>query len=311
MGKVSKALNKAGTQREPGDGSGTAPGEKQGLSTPAVEHLQNAPVDIIADGDDKNAGLDNIHSPLQSTPDFTGNGQSTENWDERLVTASEKFSGIAESFRKLRTIILHPETGRPARTIMVLSADPQEGKSFISANLGISLAQGVDREALLIDCDLRRPSIHALFGLNNSRGLVDYLRGGSDLSTYMMPTGLANLSLIPSGPPPDNPAELLASDAMAAMMKNLLARGADNRMVVVDSPPFLAASETMILAQLVDKVVLVVRWGKSGRDNVKKVIDQIGRDKILGIVFNAFEMNMLDRKVQGVGYHNYYSDSYY
>lgn len=193
---------------------------------------------------------------------------------------------------------------------MVLSADPQEGKSFVSANLGISLAQGVGRRALLIDCDLRRPSLHSLFGLNNKPGLADYLREGRDISTFMLPTGLANLTLIPSGTLPDNPAELVASDKMSAMMHDL-AGNANDLVVVLDSPPFLAASETLILSQLVDKVVLVVRWGKSGRDNVKKVIDQIGREKIIGVVFNAFEMNVLDRKIQGVGYHNYYSESYY
>ena len=85
----------------------------------------------------------------------------------------------------------------------------------------------------------------------------------------------------------------------------------DDRLILLDTPPFHAASETLVLAQLVDKIVLVVRWGKSGREDVKKMIDHIGREKIIGVVFNAFEMNILDRKIQGLGYHNYYSESYY
>lgn len=309
MGKVSKALNKAGTKRDPAEAGELPPGDQQNVAALAEERPRVPLVDITSD-DDKAAAQNSAHPPAQSALSHVGNVQTTDKWNERLVMASEKFSGVAESFRKLRTIILHPDSKQPARTIMVLSADPQEGKSFVSANLGISLAHGVGRQALLIDADLRRPSLHALFGLNNTRGLVDYLRDNSDLSTYMVPTGLANLFLIPSGPPPDNPAELIASDKMAAMMEHFT-RGADDRLVVLDSPPFLAASETMILAQMVDKVVMVVRWGKSGRENVKKVIDQIGREKIIGIVFNAFEMNVLDRKIQGVGYHNYYSESYY
>jgi len=309
VGKVSKALNKAATKREPGEDVDAHPGEPHAPHSPTIERM-HIPLDDGTVSDDKAAGQSKILPRTQSTQYSFRNGQTTGEWDERLITASEKFSGVAESFRKLRTIILYPETEQPARTIMVLSTDPQEGKSFVSANLGISLAHGVGRQALLIDCDLRRPSLHALFGLKNTQGLVDYLRGSRDISSFMLPTGLDNLTLIPAGSPPDNPAELVASDRMSAMM-HYLANEADDRLVVLDSPPFLAASETLILTQLVDKVVMVVRWGKPGRDNVKKVIEQIGREKIIGVVFNAFEMNVLDKKLQGVGYHNYYSDAYY
>ena len=309
MGKVSKALNKAATERDTGE-TGNAPSPVPHALLSPTKVSTHIPVDDKTSGDDMAAEQDKIQPRHQTTHHSDGNGQAPGEWDERLVSASEKFSGVAESFRKLRTIILYPEDEQPARTIMVISADPQEGKSFISANLGISLAHGVGRQAMLIDCDLRRPSLHALFGLKNTRGLVDYLREGRDISSFMLPTGLANLTLIPAGPPPDNPAELVASDRMSFMIRDLAA-GADDRLLVLDSPPFLAASETLILSQLVDKVVLVVRWGKSGRENVKKVIDQIGREKIIGIVFNAFEMNVLDKRIQGVGYHNYYSEAYY
>jgi protein-tyrosine kinase len=310
VGKVSKALHKAGTKKEPDEEAGEPlPGAQQTLLTPK-EEIPRVSLDEEPSDDDRMTARNRIHPSVQPAPDHFDDEQEMEKWDERLVLASEKFSGVAESFRKLRTILSHPETGPPARTIMVLSADPQEGKSFVSANLGISLAHGVGRQALLIDCDLRRPSLHTLFGLTNDQGLVDYLRGGRDISSFMVTTGLANLTLVPAGPPPDNPAEMVASGKMADLMQDLT-RGAGDRLTVLDSPPFLAASETMILAQMVDRVVLVVRWGKTGRDNVKKVIDQLGREKILGIVFNAFEMNVLDRKIQGVGYHNYYSESYY
>ena len=97
---------------------------------------------------------------------------------------------------------------------------------------------------------------------------------------------------------------------MSALIKDLANRY-DDRLILLDTPPFHAASEALVLSQLVDKVVLVVRWGKAGRENVKKMANQIGRKKIIGVVFNAFEMNILDRKMQGVGYHNYYSESYY
>ena len=235
---------------------------------------------------------------------------SRENWDERLVSTIEKFSGVAESFRKLRTMILHPESGNAPRSIMVLSSDPQEGKSFVCANLGVSFAHSVEKQALMIDCDLRRPSLQGLFGLKHRKGLTNYLRDGDNISNLICTTGLPKLSIIPSGLSPDNPSELLSSNKMPAMIEEL-ANEYDDRLILLDTPPFHAASETLVLSQLVDKIVLVVRWGKSGRENVKKMTDIIGREKIIGVVFNAFESNIIDRKVQGVGYHNYYSESYY
>ncbi len=278
MGKVSKALNKAGSLKP------------NHTSTPPIKRVHNAKSTIFA-------------------PPSPPSERSIENWDERLISAMENSSGVPESIRKMRTLILHPEDENPAKSIMVLSSDAQEGKSFVCANLGISFAHGVDKHALMVDCDLRRPSLQTLFGLKQEKGLANYLGDEDNLSNLITDTGLAKLSIIPSGQPPVNPSELLSSEKMYDMIEELTNRY-NNRLILLDSPPFHAASETLVLSQLVDKVVLVVRWGKSGRENVKKLIDKIGREKIIGVVFNAFEMNILDRKVQGVGYHDYYSESY-
>ena len=129
------------------------------------------------------------------------------------------------------------------------------------------------------------------------------------LSTLICQTGLDRLSLISAGIPPENPSELLASKTMASLIDEVVNRYQD-RFVLLDSPPVLAASETAILSQHVDKVVLVVRWGSSGREQVKKLVDQVGQEKILGVVFNAFEMNILDRRMRGEGYYNYLSEGY-
>ena len=291
MGKISRALNKAGTDNK-FDGGTTAPfNEQKKRSIKVVDNKK-------------------VHKQTIVAPQIDPVDVKVEQWDERLVIASENFSGVAESFRKLRTLILHPESDKPARSVLVLSADPQEGKSFVCANLGVSFAHGLGVQALMIDCDLRRPSLQNLFGLNSSKGLVNYLRDGEDLSRLILATELPNLTIIPAGLPPDNPSELVTSDKMTFMIEELTSRD-DDRLILLDTPPFQSASETVFLAQLVDKVVLVVRWGKSGRENVKKMVDQIGREKIIGVVFNAFEMNILDKKVQGVGYKNYYSDAYY
>ena len=230
-------------------------------------------------------------------------------WDEKLLTATDVANGIAESFRRLRALMLHPGNGKPIRSVLVTSAGIGEGKSFVCANLGTMMARGVEQHALMVDCDLRRPSLSRQFGIENRSGLVDYLRDGVDLASLICPTGLARLSLIAAGGPPENPSELLTSKTMTALIDEVVNRYQD-RFVLLDSPPMLAASETGILAQHVDKVVLVVRWGSSGRDQVKKLVEQVGREKILGIVFNAFEMNVLDKRMRGEGYYNYLAEGY-
>ena len=233
-----------------------------------------------------------------------------ENWDERLRDASEKFSPVAENFRKLRTELTHPEHDQRIRSVMVTSSMATEGKSFICANLGISIAQSVGRHALLVDSDLRRPTLPQLFGLKPEKGLSDYLRNNSDIPALISQTGLEKLNILPSGPTPQNPSELLTSDKMSAMLDELTQRY-DDRLIIIDTPPFHAATETLVLSQHVDKVILVIRWRTSAKESIKKMVELIGREKIAGIVFNAFETNIIDRKVQAFGYNSYYADAYY
>jgi exopolysaccharide/PEP-CTERM locus tyrosine autokinase len=219
-------------------------------------------------------------------------------WDERLTISSSLNDSVMESFRNLRTRILHPAEGRPPRTILVTSATPGEGKSFVCANLGISFAQGVDNYALLVDADLRKPSMARLFGHPNDFGLVHYLRDGRPLEELITPVGVEKLNILPAGPPPVNPAELLGSDSMAQLVREL-ARRYDDRIVIFDSPPLHVAAETSILAKYVDAVVLVVRWGGSRREHIKALVDRIGRDKIVGVLFNAYKSTLVDNKVFG------------
>ena len=293
MGKVSRALNKAE--------SGFTPDDSPLLTSDNEDAVS---VSVTAEPIERK-------SPASEPALHPQPAGSIENWDERLLSATESLSGIAESFRKLRTLILHPENDKPARSIMILSAEPQEGKSFVCANLGVSIANDVGRKSLLIDCDLRRPTLHNLFGLKCAKGLVDHLKGREeDVSSLIFATGLPNLSIMPAGLPPDNPSELISSKRMSRLIKELT-NGYDDRLILLDSPPFQAASEAVILSQLAEKIILVVRWGKAGREVIKKMAETVGPGKIVGVVFNAFEMNILDKKMQGVGYHNYYSESYY
>jgi capsular exopolysaccharide synthesis family protein len=219
-------------------------------------------------------------------------------WDEKLAILADSSSAMAESFRYLRTKILHPPSGQPLRRVLVTSAMPDEGKSLVCAALGISLAQGLEQHALLIDCDLRRSSLARLFAVKDEKGLVNYLRDGLEVSQLIRKTGLRKLSLIPSGAKPLNPAELLDSIAIGHLFEELSSRY-DDRFTLIDTPPLQAASETAVLAKHVDGIILVTRWGRGGREQIKKLTATLDADKIIGVVFNGCETNFMSSKLSG------------
>ncbi len=191
---------------------------------------------------------------------------------------------------------------------MVTSALPREGKSFVSANLGIALAQGVDQHSLVVDCDLRVPSLAQLFGVPSERGLVDYLQERADLSSLLRKTSMEKLSILASGVPPANPAELLGSERMHNLVEELASRYPD-RYVIFDTPPLEVASETKVLSQAVDGVVLVVRQGISSRTLIEKFISDIGKEKIIGVIFNGHKSNFISTRL--VDKSHYYYGNYY
>ncbi len=230
-------------------------------------------------------------------------------WDQRLFKAVNDDIQLPEIFKVIRSRILDPGEGRAVpKTILVTSVVPREGKSFITANLGISLARDLDQHCLMVDCDLRRPSLGGLFGLKSGTGLADYLQDRSDLPALIGKTGVNKLSLLPSGKPPVNPAELLSSARMQTMIDELSARYED-RIILFDSPPMLIAAETTVLAGKVDAVLLVVRQGTAGKAQVKKLIDTFGAERILGVVFNGYQANTFEKTV-AKNYNYYYQGSY-
>ncbi len=283
MGKVFRALEKfrEGYTAETNEG-----GERTDLEEPSQD------VDCLADTEE----------PQSSSA--TGILR-TGHWDERLLKVMGSSGRLPESFRVLRSRILHPpDEEKSLKTILVTSTAPEEGKSFITANLGISLARGMDQYCLMVDCDLRRPTLAALFGMSNTPGLSDYLQSRCDVSGIIKKTSIDKLTLLGSGRPPVNPSELLGSLRMQGLVHELSSRYED-RLILFDSPPDQAASETSVLAKQVDGVVLVVRWGASGRDHIKRLVEDIGREKIIGVVFNGFKTNIVESK-----FLNYY-DHYY
>ena len=213
-----------------------------------------------------------------------------------LVTATKPHSPASEQFRLLKNNILFPEKGIPPKTIMVTSASPHEGKSFVSANLAVSIAQSIDEYVLLMDCDLRSPTIHTLFGYGSKdQGLSDYLTNKVPLSSVLKKTSVNKLTLLNAGQLPSNPSELLSSDQMRRLLHEVKLRYND-RYVIIDTPPPYMTSETNAIARFIDGIILVIRHGKTRTKEVADILDIYGREKVLGVVTN------FSKKTIGYGY---------
>ena len=170
------------------------------------------------------------------------------------------------------------------RSLLVSSASQDEGKSTTLANLGVTFAQAGNR-VVLVDCDLRRPTLHKLFGVPNDQGLTSMLLADQSAALPLLDTPVEGLRLLPSGPPPPNPSELLGSKRLEAAIARLQ-QEAD--LLLFDSPPVLAVSDAAVLARKVDAVLLVVSAGRTKRDQAsraRQVFDRTGA-RILGVVLN-------------------------
>ncbi|MFZ0135076.1 MAG: polysaccharide biosynthesis tyrosine autokinase [Desulfobacterales bacterium] len=215
-------------------------------------------------------------------------GISLDRVDPNLVSVVNPQSMETEIFKVLRGKILFPASGKPPRSIMVTSAVPGEGKSFVASNLAVNMAQNIEDHVLLMDCDLRRPTIHRIFGLGQVKGLSDHLSNGNKIPELLIKTGLGKLSIFPSGAPPHNPSEVLSSTKMANLLEELKTRYED-RFIIIESPPPMLAPETSAIAKQVDAIIVVIRFGSTPMDAVEELIDTLGKEKIIGAVINRFD----------------------
>ncbi|MBS1850866.1 MAG: polysaccharide biosynthesis tyrosine autokinase [Acidobacteria bacterium] len=210
-----------------------------------------------------------------------------------LVTQARPQSQMAESYRALRTSLLLTSLGAPPKVILVTSALPQEGKTTTSINCAIVLAQKGTR-VLLIDADLRRPSIHKTLGMGPRTGLSNVLTGTATLQQAIIrSTILPSLSILPAGTPPPNPAELLAS----ANMKNVLAElSPQYDHIVVDTPPTLSVTDAVVMSTSADAVVLVIRSGQTTKQALRRsrdILMQVNA-KVAGVLLNAVNLDSPD-----------------
>jgi capsular exopolysaccharide synthesis family protein len=214
-------------------------------------------------------------------------------------------SQFTEAFRSLRTSLLLATAGRPPKFILFTSATPSEGKTTAATNLACIFAQGEAR-VLLIDADLRRPNVHHRFGLTGRLGLTTVLAGTSTFEEAVKNVPeLPNLDILPSGPVPPFPTEMLSSESMTTLLQKV---GSLYTHVVIDSPPILSVTDAAILGRMVDAVVLVVRHGKSSKNVMGRARDLLVRSgaPIAGLVLNAVDLN----SPEYYGYYGYTGYSY-
>jgi capsular exopolysaccharide synthesis family protein len=202
-----------------------------------------------------------------------------------LVTVHDPFGAASEAYRMLRTNLFYALIDSPPKIIVLTSASRGEGKSTTAANLGVTLAQA-DKNVLILDCDLRGPRLHSMFGVENTRGLVDILAGGGRIEEVWLEP-MPGLKLICAGPPPPNPAELLSSRRLAEFLAEMRRRF---DYVLVDTPP-VGVSDSAVLAANGDGVLLVLDSQRTRKGALLQALHGLRGlgANVLGTVLNNFE----------------------
>ncbi len=204
-----------------------------------------------------------------------------------LVAGLAPKSPAAEQYRGLRTRLAQTEGAHNLRSFLITSPQKGEGKSITAANLALTMAQELHRNVVLVEADLRKPSLQHLFGLPPCPGLADYLAGAADLASVMKFLPDYHLTVVPGGTAPTNPAELLGSTAMRRMLDQLRTRF---DRVILDSPPVLPLADVAVLAPLVDGALLVVRAGMTPKPAIENALRAFDSSRLLGLVLNESGM---------------------
>jgi protein-tyrosine kinase len=220
---------------------------------------------------------------------------------ERIVVTSGMRSEIIEQYRKLAGYLHHAQIERGVKVVMVTSAIPAEGKTLTTTNLALTLSESYHRSVLLIDADLRRPSMHDVFKVPNVSGLGDGLRAGADQRLPLVQVS-QRLMLLPAGRPDSDPMAGLTSDRMRQILTEA---SASFDWVLIDTPPVGLLPDAKILAGMADGALLVVHAGKTPHALVTRAVEAIGRERILGVVLNHAEVGITGNS-EYAGYYERY-----
>jgi protein-tyrosine kinase len=296
MGKIYSALKKA--QRE------AMLSKNESVTREATSQIEthNARLSPIPSGETGQMDDDLIpkHETTEQIPQQErGDRFSFDKIKEELFVFHQPHSVLSEQFRILCSR-LKLNRGKSIRSIMVTSSVPDEGKTIVASNLAISIAQGFDQHVILIDADLRKPSLNEIFALKPNDGRVDFLKNEQNLSVALQKTDIHNLSILHFGKTTEHPSKLMASEKMHHLMEEIKSRY-ENPFIIFDSTPVQQTSEPLSLAEQVDCILVVVHAGKTNREMVKKTVDALGREKVLGIIFNH------SNEIMKSHYHYYYN----
>jgi protein-tyrosine kinase len=232
---------------------------------------------------------------------------TTGRLDDHLYMHHMPYSYTAEQIRKLRTFIFHMPDKSVPRVIMITSALPGEGKTLIASNLAISIAKGEDQHVLLVECDLRKPSLHNLFKYPPSKGVSEIIQGKAEIGDCLIKTPIDKLTILPAAHEiPANPSELLESKTMSSLIKELSERYTD-RFIIIDTSPIQATVDPKILADQVEAIVMVTRYRYTKESDFKMALEGLPKNKIIGTVLNALdELPARKYKYRKYNYHKYY-----
>jgi polysaccharide biosynthesis transport protein len=232
-----------------------------------------------------------------------GDKTAVEAGPVELLVHQHPASGVAESARAIRTNLLFMAPDRPFSMLAVTSAAPSEGKTTVACSIAIAMAQTGQR-VLILDCDMRRPRLHRIFGKLNDVGVTTALLNTSSLDAVISPTDVPNLHVLPSGPLPPNPADLLHSEAFARVLAAVKER---YDRIIIDSPPVVPVTDAAVLSTKVDATVLVVRSSRTTKELARqaaRALRDVGAN-LVGAVLNAVDLSARS------AYYDHYSYAYY
>jgi len=196
-------------------------------------------------------------------------------------------NAAADRIKILRTQVLNRMVEEGKNTLLITSANPGEGKTLTAINLAISISHEMDRTTLLVDTDLRKPSIHSYFGFEVGQGLSDYLKNGARLSDLLVSPGIEKLVILPGGNPMTNSAELLGSPRMESLVKEMKERYAD-RFIIFDSSSLLSYADALVFSRFIDGILIVVEAEKTTRSDLKRTLEMLGDKPVIGTLLNKY-----------------------
>lgn len=205
--------------------------------------------------------------------------------DQHIISVTDPCCGAAEEYKKLRARIFSSTEKDFLNSILVTSSLAGEGKTITAINLAVTMAQEIDHTVLLIDADLRQPSIHTYLGITPQYGLSEYLQSKAELSEVLIKTGIGKLVLLPAGNPPSNPSELLASEKMRDLVREMKYRYRD-RYIIFDSSPLLSTADGLYLKEYIDGVVFVVQAARTPMKTADQALSLLKGTRVFGTVFN-------------------------